>query len=172
MPGLGFTEDVWVAVEFSTTAILMVLVMAVVMVAVPVWIGRRRLRGCMVVGGSNSLVISAACHASTVGLSEPAGSPSNSMGNVEAEPQTLLSPSGKIADGEYNSASHEELVIRSSSRKAALLRLSRMRLRWGAVKMPPTFQEQCGDMQECVGHLSFGSTEQDAGEARDGCYYA
>lgn len=172
MPGLGFADDAWVAVGYSTTAILVVLVIAVLMMAVSIWLGRRRLRSQMVVGGSNSLVISAACHASTVGLSETAGSPSRSMEDVSVELQSLLSSNGKTMHAEHRLIMQEEETVGSRADGGALLGLSRGRLRWGAVKMPPTFQEKYDDMQEWVGHLSFGSAEQDVEEPRHGCYYA
>lgn len=60
---LDMEEDAVVGVGYSQMAIIAMLVVSVVVTTIPVWLSLQKVKSNMVAGGSDSLVISAACHA-------------------------------------------------------------------------------------------------------------
>jgi hypothetical protein len=110
----------------------------------------------MVIGGTNSMVISAACHISSVttsatNLGDDIGndgmiaSPPNLDENTENDSIGPVSSKYKplVDDEEMKCLGQEEL---------GLLRLSRSLVQWGVVPHPKSYPRY----NDSVGHLSFG----------------
>ncbi|CAJ2514200.1 Uu.00g023190.m01.CDS01 [Anthostomella pinea] len=66
VPGSGLSDDAFIGIGYSTVAILIVLIVYNVLALIPLVLCWFRMKGPMVLGGFNSLVISAACHFSPV----------------------------------------------------------------------------------------------------------
>ncbi|KAI0022397.1 hypothetical protein F4780DRAFT_788792 [Xylariomycetidae sp. FL0641] len=62
----GLSDDALIFFGYSTVAIVVVLVLAILLALLPIILALRRINGAMVLGGSSSMVISAACHFSPV----------------------------------------------------------------------------------------------------------
>ncbi|KAI1636536.1 hypothetical protein F4809DRAFT_375614 [Biscogniauxia mediterranea] len=60
--GSGLSDDAYIGIGYSTIAILVVLILAVILSLVPFVICWFKIKGPMVMGGCDSMVISAACH--------------------------------------------------------------------------------------------------------------
>lgn len=60
-------KDSAMAIGFSATAVFILFIVALAVAALPVAFSLRKLPGAMVSGGSNSLVLFAACHANGLG---------------------------------------------------------------------------------------------------------
>jgi hypothetical protein len=60
--GSGLSDDAYVGIGYSTIALLAILVAALVLPAIPLLLAQRTIKGPMPLGGTNSRVISAACH--------------------------------------------------------------------------------------------------------------
>ena len=69
--GPGISDDAFVGISYSSTAILIVLLLGIVMAVIPALLSWIKMRGDMTVGATNSLVISKACRATTAGLIVP-----------------------------------------------------------------------------------------------------
>lgn len=61
----GVHDGPTISIGFSATAILIMLILFLVFISLPVVFSLRKAPADMVAGGSNSLVLSAACHANT-----------------------------------------------------------------------------------------------------------
>lgn len=59
----GVYDNPSINIGFSATAILIMLILSLVFISLPVIFSLRKAPADMVAGGSNSLVLSAACHA-------------------------------------------------------------------------------------------------------------
>ncbi|KAI1503677.1 hypothetical protein F5X99DRAFT_87631 [Biscogniauxia marginata] len=62
VPGSGLSDDAYIGIGYSTIAILVVLIIAVVLSLIPFVLCWFKIQGPMVLGGCDSIVISAACH--------------------------------------------------------------------------------------------------------------
>jgi hypothetical protein len=199
--GQGLSSDAFIGMGFSTSSILLALVLSAVLASVPLVFSRWRRfasRGDMVLCGSSSMVISAACHPSRVnivGRDDDAGSlkgPSAAgRKNAESvEMSNLMSPRTKSptdakggavggardvedlpSPGPYGGGGDEDRP-EGSQKSAGAVPISSRLLRWGVVPMPDAFAAQYRDVTEEVGHLSFGVAEQDVQPPRVGMYYA
>lgn len=160
LTGVGF-----IGIGYSSSAILACFLAFVFLACVPLVLGTRRLPGDMVIAGSNSLVISAACHASIISKVKV-----DWPSETEDEPDALTGESNGLI-GLYHG---EDGSIRSSlsncnvdgKNNLVLARLAESKVKWGVVNMPPDFyQEFKEDMEAAyVGHLSFGVEEDDVQE--------
>ncbi|ETS86638.1 hypothetical protein PFICI_00466 [Pestalotiopsis fici W106-1] len=230
----GVPPDIYVRglqmqIGYSTLSILLVVVITTVLAPVPLVLGLRRIKNSNMVGfPSNSIVMSAVCHVSTVTAFSPTESgnrpprrPSEerdvsseqatsqeyqllprqsfSQGGTTIELSDLASGTNGFSsddlseeqDEEHTNNSPEALLPNSGSEwdsdegdardvsETAIerqegrdrLRISRSLLRWGEMKMPPSFHEQWADLDDPVGHLSFGTELQWQGEPKEGRLY-
>ncbi|KAK5651838.1 hypothetical protein OQA88_11607 [Cercophora sp. LCS_1] len=140
---IGLSEQAFIGLGYSTSAILLSLAVFSVMALAPVWLGWRYLpgdwkgMGRAVVVGTNSLAISAACHPSEL-----------SRGGEEGGIETK---------GDQSPAFDEEGSLCDMKRGVGS-RLAESRVRWGVVRMPDGFYDGMGSEGE-VAHLSFGVRE-------------
>lgn len=154
---LGVSSDAMIAIGYSGLSILIFFCVCVVVVFSPFFFRYRRLKSDMVVGGTNSLVLSAACHvpriSSTAALRD---------GNGEtAEIRPYLEPGGS-EDGDYDYGYKEYLA-----------EVARGNVRWGAMPLPPDLVEKIEvDNDEPVMHLGFGREEHDVQPPQTGVLYA
>jgi hypothetical protein len=149
----------------------------------------------MVLGGTNSLVISAACHvvpisatvSSSKGVSEDGSEQVpllNGHNNAIPKTQETFALSGSNHDiFELHNLSRPQSISESMSlqlrgstkiedEQQALIRLSQGVLRWGDVNMPTSFFRRYEDHDGIIGHLGFGGIEHDVQEPVDGHWYA
>lgn len=91
-PGSGLSDDAFVGVGFSTSALLVVIVVGCVLAVVPLVLCSRRMKDAMVLGGCNSMVISAACHVVPVSGTRPPSPLSVREGGDGYAPVSLCEP--------------------------------------------------------------------------------
>ncbi|KUI55803.1 hypothetical protein VP1G_03148 [Cytospora mali] len=197
---LGLSEDSFIGIGFSSSAIVLVFSIAVFLMLIPLVLSRREYKGQMVIARANSMIISAACQVSLLPGSRPPGQhpsrihtpslrswgenlePMGSGGiQYEMEMQNLLSPSAIDDTSMARNSLDNDITAELSSEllgdddmpeKLARMRLARRKLKWGVVKMAPDFYEHFKDFQEDLGHLSFGVIEQDVALPEEGRWYA
>lgn len=200
--GTGLSDDAYVGIGYSTVALLAILVLALVLPVIPFALACRTVKGSMPLGGSNSLVISAACHVPVLEEMPAAGSeattaeqeqqsesavenenendqttrnepnPQQTPGSETVEMQRLLKLDGP---GSSNNCSNEDEECSSETTpdiEKYLLDASQKPLRWGAVETPPLWNQQYTDQGDVVGHLSFGMREHRVQEPVDNQWYA
>ncbi|KAJ9150393.1 hypothetical protein NKR23_g3661 [Pleurostoma richardsiae] len=197
--GTGLSDDAYVGIGYSTMALLALFLIACVLAVIPFVICSRRIKGPMVLGASNSLVISAACHVpvpeqvpssveiktkqgneyqqvsmkdperTAVALETPNSREVTERGSYEM--QHLLGPetTSTAASGTIPSASDEE--EENDDKSYTLSQVTTVPLRWGVVKMPASFYEQYAYLDSRIGHLSFGAKEHGVEEPVDGHWY-
>jgi hypothetical protein len=183
--GSGLSDDAYVGVGFSTIALLAVFVIACVLAVIPLVLCSRTMKGAMVLGGHNSMVISAACHVEPVSGTRPPSSLSmrepkpSTFGDHEQPAPRDVEPDSFEMQNLLESNSTPKNIgsdlgeeIKSGDRKHALTRISQSLIRWGVVKMPASFYQQYADVDEFMGHLGFGTQEHDVEEPVDGHWYA
>ncbi len=141
----------------------------------------------MVLGGSNSMVIAAACHvapmpdASTASpmltCTDGARTKLQEREQVQIEQRTrgnssrkeILGPntnSNEIAPGTDKATPLED----GAEAALILIRISQSQVRWGVAPMPSSFCER-GYAYTEVGHLSFGVEEHHISDPIDGHWY-
>ena len=108
--GTGLSDDAFVGIGYSTIALLAIFVSAIVLAVIPFILASRTIKGSMPLGGSNSMVISAACHVPVREEMPPAGSPRGSSETTTAEQQSV-SP----AENENDQATYNTLNLRQNS---------------------------------------------------------
>ncbi|KAI1120837.1 hypothetical protein F5Y10DRAFT_289156 [Nemania abortiva] len=171
-----------ITLGYSTGFILLVLILSVVLIICPPLIfGFQRLRGNMVFGGSNSLVISAACHVTTLPGTE--GASCLTEGNQSDSPRGkfcclpvaneiigLMVVDIPLLKSQYTES--ESVENRTQVEKETSLPLVQRKLRWGAMVLPrevdglATFENE-----RMVSHLGFGGEEHNITEPEEVRYY-
>jgi hypothetical protein len=181
--GSGLSDDAYVGIGFSTIPILTVFVIACILAVIPLVLCSKRMRGPMVLGGNNSMVLSAAGHVVPVSGTRPPSPLSMRETGDGYEQVPLREPEEGAFRNHKQSASRKSEPGRgfeseldegdkSEEEKHALIRISQSLVRWGVVKMPVSFYLQYADMDEPVSHLGFGAREHEVEEPVDGHWYA
>ncbi|KAI1204960.1 uncharacterized protein F4807DRAFT_301545 [Annulohypoxylon truncatum] len=213
-----------VAVGYSGYSLLGLIVASCVLVLVPFFLSWKRLPPNMVNIGSNSLALSAACHASILScavkgradslmLDSPAA-PNFDLPETPQPPQPLRQPYALLTNEAYDesiggdsfemkkyrpasvttinqssqSSSVSKLLLpdRSSEdgdddmgdkaddeqHNGPFTKLSRSKIRWGIVKMPPEWHAENDNEAGRVEHLSFGVEDDDVQPPEPGECYA
>lgn len=169
--------DSVIALGFSTKSLFTMMTLSIVLSFTPLFFGCLSLPPNTVVVGSNSLAIAAACQVSplvghttekhqarTTSVEYESGHQEN-----EIELRHLTAPSDSLLTlGDQGSTTWNE----EEERKATLLRVSQSKIRWGVVKMPPSWSEQFDRRGTEVEHISFGLPEDDVQEPVPGHWYA
>ncbi|KAI0438838.1 hypothetical protein F4803DRAFT_569172 [Xylaria telfairii] len=125
----------------------------------PVFLGLFKIKGNMVAGGWNSLVVSAACHVPDIldGREEQPLANENDLYSRERtrtdDAEVSISPEGGEADFKR------------------LLDLTRRKLRWGAMELSKRPAESILHEGGVLFYLGFGGEEHDISEPKDGHYY-
>ena len=178
----GISDRAYVNLGYSSFTVLVVFLVAIVAATLPLTFGMR-MKGSMVLCRGSSAVISASCHASTLNVGKQ---PSKEDSSIEMEP--LMSGSAVQADDEpaeivaehaaaAADSSTAELITPAASAhngmpaSQALLQVSRSKVRWGVVRMPPEWYAQFGGAEPGVEHLTFGTKAQDVKDPQAGRYY-
>ncbi|KAI1748328.1 hypothetical protein F4782DRAFT_517671 [Xylaria castorea] len=156
----------FIAVGYSPGFILVVFILTLVLIILlPILLSFQWLKGDMVAGGSNSLVISAACHMTDLDYSQR-NIPSPEEPDLELVEHALYAtsqnrgPSNAINKAETESNTHTDL------------NLAQRKLRWGAMSLP----SQLGELALIDGgkdalHLGFGGEEHNVSTPKEGEYY-
>ncbi|KAH8891223.1 hypothetical protein GQ53DRAFT_823855 [Thozetella sp. PMI_491] len=177
MPGIS--DKVFVALGYSTLAIIVVLSISAVLASIPIILASLPLRGEMVLCGGNSAIISAACHAAPTrppAQGYESSCPSTRPEETDTVDSQLLS-SSRNAEGTGNvvdpgPTARETLQSAQSSDDSAQLPKSQQLVRWGVVGMPEAWYVQFADSPVVVEHLAFGTADDDVSEAQKGRSYA
>ncbi|KAI0870866.1 hypothetical protein GGS24DRAFT_89163 [Hypoxylon argillaceum] len=166
--GLGdifhVSDSSLISLGYSTGFILVLFILCVVLIiSPPLLLSLQRLKGDMVAGGSNSLVISAACHVTDINVEERA---SELADNQSDSSRDMLLPRSQYFD--YLTAKEAE-----KGAGWTLLPLVQRKLRWGAMLLP----QEAGDLiagfddGRIVSHLGFGGEEHNVTKPEEGEYY-
>ncbi|KAM5362963.1 hypothetical protein ACJA88_013787 [Fusarium oxysporum] len=150
LSGFGF-----IAVGYSTIAIMVAIVVFAVVISVPLLLSMRRLPGDMVIVGSNSLAIAAACHASKASKVD--------ISDCSVKTDT----SGRETDMELTVYPHHR-EEEGDDRRTLLIyaRIAESKVKWGVVRMEDFFYNELKDEVDVneIGHLSFGVQEDAVGK--------
>ncbi|KAG8164133.1 hypothetical protein KVR01_006051 [Diaporthe batatas] len=169
--------DSFMALGFSTKSLFTMLTLSIVLSITLPFFGRMSLPPNTVVVGSNSLAIAAACQVSPLTVESAAKAYFGKTGveynsahqENEIELRHLMAPSPSLlTGGDQASATWND----EEDRKTILFRVSQSKIRWGVVKMPPSWAEQFNRRDTEVEHISFGVPEDDVQEPVPGHWYA
>ncbi|KAJ2996647.1 hypothetical protein NUW58_g906 [Xylaria curta] len=187
--GPGLPEDAAVLVGYSPKSLVAVPIVAAIVITIPILLSLKKFPPNVVIVGSNSLAIAAACHASSI---------SQATGILDTQTQSEHSDGGKISrvvdddrstemqqsqSNEYTDiepasmlCDHDPKSIIAGDAGAAnnadvLGRIARSEIRWGVVKMPPEWYRTFTQDDE-VGHLSFGVEQDEVLPPEPGKLYA
>ncbi|KAH7309646.1 hypothetical protein B0I35DRAFT_359414 [Stachybotrys elegans] len=183
----GLSSDAYLAIGYSTVAILAVLIAALVLVAVPLVLYYKHIRSPMPLGGNNSIIISAACHSFPAGTSAPKMAKSKRSRGYESlaedDPDRLVNVD--LGDGEHDFSTQDQIPMENYSETAGMLELQAMEavnegdvreglirvsmspIRWGVIQDP----RESGDGGSAVGHLGFGTIDMYVSEPVEGALY-
>ena len=131
--------------QYSTISILIALVTTIAFAFMPLLVARRTLPGNMVIAGGNSAVISAACHSVS----------------ARADPSSMsLTAAQKSSTGVMEPSDHHLRAMATGL------------LKWGDVSTGPPDGGRGPSGDPEVGHLGFGSANEDVGEPIEGRWYS
>ncbi|PCD31466.1 hypothetical protein AU210_011117 [Fusarium oxysporum f. sp. radicis-cucumerinum] len=150
LSGFGF-----IAVGYSTIAIMVAIVVFAVVISVPLLLSMRRLPGDMVIVGSNSLAIAAACYASKASKVDISDcSVKTDTSGRETDMELIVYPHHREEEGD----DRRTLLIYA--------RIAESKVKWGVVRMEDFFYNELKDEVDVneIGHLSFGVQEDAVGK--------
>ena len=192
------STDAYVGIGYSTLTILILFITMIVLPIIPIFMGQRKFTTAMPLAGASSVVISAACHVPV--LDEDVGSQNGLQKSLRVESRSveddedsiyemvslrdaaedhepLVSINNHGAGNETEEASYgarsEEVPILDA--QDYLREVARNPVRWGAVKVPPSWtgpSAHLNDENVAVGHLSFGTELHNVQEPVPGQLYA
>lgn len=194
----GLSIDAFVGVGYSIVMVLALLVAAVVLPAIPLILASRQAKGTMPCGGSDSLILSAACHipvldnkpqpqppqrfsetetcqeqtpAAVITMTTLSNRSVPELQSVAFEMQQLLNPS-EVRVGTNLPKKIDETLNSSAQNSAAYLQqVSQEPICWGAINASAIEGAQDHDT-ETTGHLSFGTKNHDIQAPVVGYMYA
>ncbi|KAI1753982.1 hypothetical protein F4782DRAFT_539270 [Xylaria castorea] len=149
-----------IATGYSASATLLLFITTLVLVPLPLLFSLYKLKGEMIAGGSNSLVISAACHCHI----------SPSQRRQESSPLGQEGTAGEIpvVEEDTRSITNEE----ADDLKEGLQQLARSQLRWGRMSIPQYVEERMNDNdRHRTLHLGFGDKTMIDGGPEEGQRY-
>ncbi|RYP61866.1 hypothetical protein DL771_009985 [Monosporascus sp. 5C6A] len=181
-------------VGYSVWSLFILMVTCLILICIPVVLSLKRLPIDIVNVGSNSLAISAACHVSPLSYAVQ----KSPVLDIPSSSESDLFPARCVAmelrnwagvDGYDDDrggihlhktpdrvSSKHSLISKTAGEEdvyadeGVFVKLSRSKLRWGVVKMPPSWYEFDGEVQ--VEHLSFGVREDGVSSPVPGHWYA
>ncbi|KAF2969729.1 hypothetical protein GQX73_g3813 [Xylaria multiplex] len=183
----GLPEDTAVRLGYSPISLLVVPIVATILITIPIILSFKKLPANMIIVGSNSLSISAACHASSLsratlgnrarGIPRDGGGISEEV-NDDGSTETRQRQSSEYTDVESTSMLHNhdlESILSDNEGVSKSLdvlgRIARSKIRWGVVKMPPEWYTTFTQNDE-VEHLSFGVEKDEVSPPEPGRWYA
>ncbi|KAI1172874.1 hypothetical protein F4777DRAFT_559812 [Nemania sp. FL0916] len=155
-----------IAIGYSPFFFLVLFVASFVFIIIPpIILGFQKLQGDMVVGGWNSLVISAACHRPDIADSEFLTPQARELDEQLAHRTSRIEPN--------TSSDHDLLVtMLSETNVDSKLDLAKRKIRWGAMALPGNLAEAISPEDgTAILHLGFGGEEHDVKEPLDGGFY-
>lgn len=160
-----------VSVGYSVIALITLIVIGFIGATIPLVLSRRRLPGSAVAVGCNSFVISASCHVSML------SKPDAEFKSSSEPPLHGLDDSSEALELDENQFPtrtdvDDDETSRQSLEEKRLERIAQSRLKWGVVQMTDDWYQRYGEPYGNVGHISFGTTEDEVGSPRDGQWYA
>lgn len=168
---LGLSDYGFVALGYSTTGIMISIIVFAVILCIPLVLAFRKLPGKGTIVGSNSLAIAAACHAPECSKAEIVNH--SAVGHLPTSiPQVV-----RDGESEYSmlQSYNIEMIEESDRAKGAVLAsLAESRIKWGVVTMPHDFYKDLNDDTEAVEikHISFGVEADDVEVPIHGDWYA
>lgn len=147
----GVSEGSLISLGYSPSALLMLFISCAVALCLPVLFGLRKLKGDMVAGGTNSLVMSAACHV---------------LPRARMAAQRNWNGEGEIGNMLFETESE------ATTSTDSLRKLTEGKLRWGAVSVSRELAERTPiEREQQVPHLRFGDDKDEIHAPEDGHYY-
>ncbi|KAI0196913.1 hypothetical protein F4808DRAFT_299763 [Astrocystis sublimbata] len=173
-------EDTIVALGYSPTAMLALLISALVFIPLPALVSFRKLKNAMVLGGSNSLIISATCHC--YAASDCSSSCSDGLASASNQARDCPDPehctsNADIREDGNPSMETSLLADVSGISHSMLLAKSRSKIMWGAAPTSSKYQEMLrkDPPREGAGsdifHLGFGCIHDDRHRPVDDVLY-
>lgn len=151
---MGVSSDAVIAVGYSGLSILICFYVGIFVATSPIFFGCRKLKSDMVVGATNSLVLSAACHVPRI--------------SSAAVLRDMNDETVEIGSNIVSGRSEED----DNTNKNYLAEVARGNVRWGAMLLPPDLAEEIKVNNEPVMHLGFGTEEHDIQAPQTGVLYA
>ncbi|CAF3457059.1 unnamed protein product [Fusarium graminearum] len=145
-PGYPYTKTVTIGLQFSSKAILVSFVISVCVAITPIFLANVKLPGIIVVSGGNSAVISAACHY-----------PSRKLKSLSRATSKY-----SLRGNEYDNMSARLIVDEDAEE---LEDVARKKVKWGRLSTGKSEDSQ-------VGHLGFGTEDQDVDRPVEGEHYS
>ncbi len=159
-PGLPLGAGV--AVGLSEWSLVSLLTILVLLLLIPLPLALRKLPGNSVIVGSNSRALAAACHVSPLAKPDTDTECSTSVrDDLAAQQSTVASLRGKAPSTDIRADNEHD--------GSRLGKLSQSKLRWGVVEMPPRYW---ASFEQPVGHVSFGTAQDNIIELLDRAWYA
>lgn len=158
-----------VSVGYSVIALIVLASVVLIGLTMPLIWAQRRLPGSVTSVGCNSFAISASCHASPFAkpdseLDVALCSVSNrSHGNEELQELIGIEPSTSATDYKETSENHPD---------RRLERVAQSKLKWGVVRMPLDWYNSYDESYGGVGHVSFGTANDEVEDPVNGQWYA
>ncbi|KAH6877091.1 hypothetical protein B0T10DRAFT_552213 [Thelonectria olida] len=161
---MGFSGYGFVAMGYSTTAIVASIAVFAAVICVPLVFSAKRMPSNMVIVGSNSLAIAAACHGSVVSKAKDSGQ---------------VAEAGQVSSYSTVPGSDDNLVLspneaKESASTSMLASVAESKVKWGIVAMPLEFYQDLNNDIEAPGiqHLSFGVEANNVTAPVPGGWYA
>ncbi|KAK8133474.1 hypothetical protein PG984_005486 [Apiospora sp. TS-2023a] len=168
----GLSEGTFVAAGYSDLSILILLICGTVFVTSPLWFKGIKLKSDMVFGGTNSLVLSAACHVPKVPRHPEEARPIATPTPIQDE-QLLGNGMSTVELPLVESVPVQPNKAFVEVDREYLVAVSRRPLRWGVTSLPDDLVRDVSvDDDEPVMHLSFGTEDHDVQEPQVGALYA
>ncbi|KAI1342586.1 hypothetical protein F5Y15DRAFT_373244 [Xylariaceae sp. FL0016] len=158
--------DTGIGIRYSLAALLCLIVVSVILVTIPILLGRRHLPPGSISPGSNSLALSAACHASSLSIGPKHGE--IAVGKMETSPHDRKASEMNL---HQNPLMVHEMELGNESPEQNLRKLARKKVRWGVVRMAPEWYSEYA-RDEPVEHLGFGAGEHGVSPPVPGHIYA
>ncbi|KAI2782324.1 hypothetical protein F4815DRAFT_462719 [Daldinia loculata] len=156
------SENSLAAFGYSPPAMLSIFIVCCVLVPLPLLFSLRKPKGKMVIGGSDSLVVSAACHCLISSSTEAQSQTSPPLNDeVAVNAQDLEDDTTRLATDDFDD--REEEMLRE---------LSQSELKWGATSLPSDLAEAMNEESgNVVMHLGFGGESSNVRCPEEGEWY-
>ncbi|KAK7981155.1 Cytochrome-b5 reductase [Apiospora arundinis] len=145
-----------VAVGYSMSAILSLLILAAVLATIPLFASLYRLPGDMIAGGCNSLALSAACHGFYPSRHrDPAGSiDARRLASSNQTPDEETGSRGNLQRQETEISQLDDVNSRDE-----LVKLAQSKLRWGVTPLTSELRDVVNKSGQEALHLGFATEE-------------
>ncbi|KAJ8131138.1 hypothetical protein O1611_g2485 [Lasiodiplodia mahajangana] len=156
------SEESIIAIGFSPLFFLVLFIAGFLLIIFPpALLGLSKMRGDMVAGGWNSLVISAACHIPNIDDNQDERLANDTEGRLRED----------VARAPADRTNLFVALEEDEENRDRLLDLTRRKLRWGVTELQRKPAESSPDNGRAAFHLGFGGEEHDISDPGDGqCY--